>query len=236
MTSKKTNIYTDGTYVNRHPEWHVPDSAWKAKHTLNILSKNNLVPKSICEVGCGAGEIIRILHDAFSNDAYCCGYEISPQAFELCKTREKEGLDYFLKDFLKEDNKFFDLLLCYDVFEHVDDYLGFIRSLKDKSRYKIFHVPLDISAQSVFREKHFERARREVGHIHYFTKFTAIETLKSCGYKIIDAFYTKSSLERDSPSLLNSLFARVPREVLFKINQDFAAKLMGGFSVMILVE
>ena len=79
------------------------------------------------------------------------------------------------------------------------------------------------------------RARKENGHLLFFTKPTAIETLKYCGYTIIDSFYTRGSIERGSGTLLNNL-ARIPRKILFKINQDIAVKLMGGFSLMILAE
>ena len=235
MIQKKTNIYTDGTYANSHPDYHVRDSAWKANNILKILSKNNLSPENICEVGRGAGDIIKTISDKNPNNIDCYGYEISPQAFELCKTRETNRLKFFLKDILEEENTLFDLLLCIDVFEHVDDYLGFIRGLKDKSKYKIFHIPLDVSIQSVFRETPIIKARKETGHLHYFTKHTAIETLKYCGYTIKDSFYTRGSIERGSGTLLNNL-GRIPRKVLFKINQDFAVKLMGGFSLMVLAE
>ena len=95
MEENENSIYKDGKYIQLHPEMHVPDSYWKAQHILKILSKNNLKPKRICEIGCGAGEIIKIIHNSLPYDNYCCGYEISPQAFELCKTREEKGLEFF---------------------------------------------------------------------------------------------------------------------------------------------
>ena len=134
MTQKKTSIYTDGNYANAHPEMHVPDSMWKANNILKILSRNKVSPKNICEVGCGAGEIIKIIHDKSPKDTQCYGYEISPEAFEMCETRKRERLRFFLKNILKENEIFFDLLLCIDVFEHVEDYLGFVRKLRNKSK------------------------------------------------------------------------------------------------------
>ena len=57
MSSNK--IYIDGSYANEHPQYHVEDSPWKAQQVLNILNKNRLIVQSVCEVGCGAGEILR---------------------------------------------------------------------------------------------------------------------------------------------------------------------------------
>ena len=127
------------------------------------------------------------------------------------------------------------MLLCIDVFEHVDDYRGFIRNLKNKSKYKIFHIPLDISIQSVLRETPIMASRKETGHLHYYTKPIAIETLKYCGYNILDQFYTLTSVERGSGTLLNKI-GSIPRKVLFKINQHLAVKLFGGASLMVLAE
>ncbi len=51
------NIYTSGEYAAKHPTWDVEHSSWKAKQIMRMMARNNIVPKTICEVGCGAGEI-----------------------------------------------------------------------------------------------------------------------------------------------------------------------------------
>ena len=79
--------------------------------------------------------------------------------------------------------------MAIDVFEHVEDYFGFLRKLREKAEYKIFHIPLDLSVQTVLRSSPIIKGRKSVGHIHYFTKETALETLKDTGYEIIDYFY-----------------------------------------------
>jgi 2-polyprenyl-3-methyl-5-hydroxy-6-metoxy-1,4-benzoquinol methylase len=56
-----------------------------------------------------------------------------------------------LKDFLEEKDTYFDVVMAIDVFEHVEDYLGFIRRLRVKGEYKVFHIPLDLSVQTVLR-------------------------------------------------------------------------------------
>src|SRR5258708_1920520 len=104
-------IYTDATYLNKNPSWHVEDSAWKARQVLRMLERHNLKPQTICEVGCGAGEILAQLRDATTEEVQLSGYEISPQAFELCRRREGRRLRFFLKDFLEESGRSFDVLL-----------------------------------------------------------------------------------------------------------------------------
>src|SRR5688500_14419262 len=188
--TKQHNIYTDGNYQEKNPTWHVEDSPWKANHILNILKRNNLQPKSVCEVGCGAGEILIQLYNQMPEYVQFYGYEISPQGFDLCKGRENNRVKFYLKDLVLENEAYFDVLLVIDVFEHVEDYLGFLKKINIKSKYKIFHIPLDLSLQRVLRINSILTAREQLGHIHYFTKETALAALEDTGYKIIDYFYT----------------------------------------------
>ena len=92
--------------------------------------KNNIVPENVCEVGCGAGEILKQLSSSLPN-ANFVGYEISAQAFELCKIRVSEKTKCLNKNILEDD--FFDCLLCIDVYERLEDYIAFIKSLKVKA-------------------------------------------------------------------------------------------------------
>ena len=56
------NIYENGRYFDKNPAWHTEDSPWKARQILSCLNRNHIRPKSVCEVGCGAGEVLSQLH------------------------------------------------------------------------------------------------------------------------------------------------------------------------------
>ena len=227
-------LYQDGNYQTRNPTWHAEDSPWKARQIETILRKNNLVAKSICEVGCGAGEILAQLEKVFPETKFY-GYDISPQAFALCKGKESDRLHFCLKDLLAENEAFFDILLVIDVVEHVEDYLGFLKRLRDRGNLKIFHIPLDLSLQSLLRASPILAHRKSVGHIHYFFKDTAIATLQDCGYKVLDYIYTPSRLELPNLSLSAKLL-KIPRKLLYKINRDFAVRTLGGYSLLVLAQ
>lgn len=51
-------MYTDGDYLKNNPTWDVEDAPWKADHIFRMMQKHHLEPGSICEVGCGCGEIL----------------------------------------------------------------------------------------------------------------------------------------------------------------------------------
>ena len=229
------NIYQDGTYHANNPTWGEEDSLWKAKQISRILRKNNIVPSTICEVGCGAGEILNCLASTYDADVFFSGYEISPQAHKICKKKEKQNLQFFLADLLVDREASFDVVMAIDVFEHVEDYFGFLRNFREKGRYKVFHIPLDLSAQAVLRCSPILRARESQGHIHFFTKETALATLKDTGYEVIDFFYTRGSLEIPNRGWRADLL-KLPRRLLFSIQQDLAVRMLGGFSLLVLAK
>ena len=81
------SAYLDGSYQSNNPSWHIEDSPWKARQISTMLKKHGINPESICEVGCGTGEILVQLLPSFP-DALFCGYEVSPQAYDICKRRQ----------------------------------------------------------------------------------------------------------------------------------------------------
>lgn len=227
-----SGIYADGSYLEKNATWHAEDSPWKARQILNMLNSNQLTPQTVGEVGCGAGEILHQLSLSMPDTAFC-GFELSPQAYELCKTRESEMLSFRCNDILEQD-VFFELLLCIDVFEHVEDYLGFLRGIRSKGRFKIFHIPLDVTVASVANAT-MTRTRDAVGHLHYFTRESALATLVDCGYEIVDEAYTLIFDHLKKPGLRGRLSQSVQRN-LYKIAPHWAVRLVGGCSLLVLTK
>ena len=227
-------IYTDGTYLRNNPDWHVDDSPWKADNIARLLERNRIAPKTVCEIGCGAGEILRSLAKRLDPATRFFGYEISPNAYSLCSAKASEKFQFKLANLLDEPEHF-DLVMACDVFEHVEDYFGFLRKLRTKAKYKIFHVPLELSAWEVARSKPLISQRRSVGHIHHFSKETALASLEDTGYKVIDHFYTSGRTELGNLGWKSRLL-KWPRQALFQLSPDAAARILGGYSLLVLAE
>jgi hypothetical protein len=226
-------LYIDGEYLNRNPTWHVEDSAWKARQILRMLSRNHLGPQTICEVGCGAGEVLRQLQQAMDPSCEFQGYEISPQAFRLCQERANERLHFQLKDFLQEREPPFDLLLLIDVIEHLEDYFTFLKKVKPRSHYKVLHIPLDLCVQTVLRPAKLAALRNQIGHLHYFTRETALRSLEDSGYQVLDHFLTAGALEVTNKAFRTHL-VNGPRRLVSMVHKNLAARLFGGFSLLVL--
>ncbi len=231
MTS---DMYTQGAYLANNPTWHAEESHWKAAHILRMIQRNSLRPRTVCEVGCGAGEILRQLQLSMDTDCVFSGYEISPQAFDLCNQRANDRLQFKLMNIQAEEDVYFDVILLIDLIEHLEDYYTFLRQLRSKSEYKILHVPLDMSVQMVLRRAPLLTIRKSVGHIHYFMKDMITSILKDTGYEILDYFYTAESLDLP-PRSLEMKIARIPRKIFFAINKDITVRTLGGFALMVLV-
>lgn len=227
-------MYETEVYGEKNPTWHEEDAPWKARHIEEMIKRNKISVDRICEVGCGTGQILLALEGAFPT-ASLSGYEISPQAFRRALPKETPRTKFYLTDLLAERDRHFDLVLAIDVMEHVEDYISFIRRLRELGTYTIFHIPLDLSAQSILRAWPIAELRRNVGHIQYFFKQTALATLEDCGYTVVDHCYTASRLELPNQAL-SSRMMRIPRRMMFALNADFAVRLLGGYSLLVLAK
>jgi hypothetical protein len=99
---------------------------------------------------------------------------------------------------------------------------------------KIFHFPLDLSVQAVLRKRGLLTRRELYGHIQYFTKETALETLKDVGYELLDYFYTPRCIELAKQMIQK--IAILPRKVCFAIHPDLAVRILGGYSLLVLAK
>ena len=232
----ETNRYIDGTYLEKVTDWHAGDSPWKASKILQMLEKNNLKPKSIYDVGCGAGEILVELQKRMDEETELCGYDISPQAISISKKKQNDKLRFYNEDFLTSNASPPDLLLLLDVFEHVPDYMGFLDVLRIKVDWILFHIPLDIAARELLRRSEYMLYMREkFGHLHYFTKDTALATLRDVGYEIIDYYYTDDAETAvKAPRRLKQKLNYKLRKFVFYWKPDLAASLWSNFNIMVL--
>lgn len=228
------NRYMDGDYLKKNPTWDVEDSPWKADNVVKMMRRNNIEPSSLAEVGCGAGEILNRLYEIMPPGCMFTGYEISPQAIELCQNRKNERLQFHLGDVLTEETPHFDVIMALDVMEHVEDYFGFLKRLHAKAEYKIFHIPLEMSLLAMVGINTILNARDKVGHLHYFCKETALATLSDNGYRIIDWFYTSGPVNRPPRTISEkSRAADFIKTYFFTRYSDKWVRTLGG-SMMVL--
>jgi SAM-dependent methyltransferase len=231
----------NGEYLKKHPTWHNEHSPFKAKDIKTILSKNNIVPQSVIEIGCGAGGILASLQTHYP-DAIFNGYDISSDAIRIAKQLENDNLHFHLGDFLSDDitqhTKCNTVLIAADVFEHIEDYYGFLRKIRSKAEFKVFRIPLDMHLRMVVLNK-FETIYNADGHLHYFCPDTALLTLKNCGYEIVDFFYNDNTamMRKISKVSISSSLAIIPRFFTAAVfGKNFCQRVLGGYSLSVLTK
>lgn len=233
---KRTEIYIDGNYLLNNPTWDEADATWKATCIDFLLKKNNIEYNDVVEVGCGSGKILEKLSEIYPGEINFSGYDISPQAIEITKKIVLPRIKFYQADFLQTDRKKSDLLLLIDVLEHVENFYGFLTSLKSKSEKFLFHIPLDLSCRTILKPNVLLQQRESVGHIHYFTRNMVLWMLNDTGYTVIDWMYTKPVTDINHQKKIKKAFKKVFRNFAFYCNKNVSVDLFGNYSMMILAE
>jgi cyclopropane fatty-acyl-phospholipid synthase-like methyltransferase len=226
--------YLTDQYVIDNPTWDLEDSPWKANQVAGILAANSVSPESVCEVGCGAGYILSELRSTYP-DAELFGFDIAPAASRFWAEHGSRRIEFAVGDFLTLNTRPYDVILVLDVIEHVRDPLAFLSAMRKWGRRFVLHIPLDLSAVTVMREKPILRVRRKMGHIHYFTKNLALSLLDEAGYRVTDWKYTGAAFTAPRSSWRTKL-ARSPRWLARRLNEDWAVRTLGGETLLLLAE
>ena len=226
---KFNKIYYEKDYLKYNSTWHSEDSYFKFLQIKKIISKNNLKFITFCEIGCGAGKILKYLSQNYKRKFFF-GYEISKNAFSMCNTKQKK-IKYYNYNLKK--NKKYDVILCADVVEHVENPFKFLSDIKKSSTFQILHIPLDLSVNSILRKSIILKARKKVGHLHFYNKDLILYDLKKLNFEIIDCFYTFNDNIYKKGNLSQKILATI-RKFIYFINKDLAVNYLGGFSLMIL--
>jgi hypothetical protein len=237
------SIYENEKYLGENKTWHVEDSPWKATQIMKLINDhyaeiNINGINSVCEVGCGAGEILFQLSTQLPSHLKFYGYDISPQLHSFWKRRESERIEFICDNFLSS-RKIYDILLLIDIVEHIEDYFSFLREIKKMGTYKIFNFPLEIFAVKALLGCRYVDSRKKYGHLHFFNKDICLSLLQELDFCIIDNFYAPSAIElaSTSKSISNiSKIAKIPRVIMSKISIDLTAKLLGGYSLFVLAK
>lgn len=224
--------YLSADYIAHNPSWDVEDSPWKAGKVRELLDANRIVPQSIVDVGCGAGNVLVQLKGAYPA-ARLTGYDIAPDAERFWGSARALDVNLMTGDFLDSDVPVQDVLLLLDVVEHLQDPFAFLARLRGRANHYVFHFPLDLSAISVLRESPLLLVRNKVGHVHYYTRGLVLALLAECGYRVIETRFTGAAFNAPGRGW-KTFLAQIPRRIAFALNHDWGARLFGGETLMVL--
>jgi hypothetical protein len=205
---------------------------WKAGQIVRMIRRHQIVHRSICEVGVLSRPIVEKLRTKVSDKCEVWGHEVPLQDLELNDCRADPVLHTFLTGIAGRHPSPFDVFLILDVMEHIENYHGFLRAIRPMAPFKIIHLPMDLTVQTIMRRNALNRRREVFLHISYFTKDTIMRVLKDTGYEVLDSFYTPWRIQFCKE--LTGRLMKLPRKMLFAISPDAAVRFLGGYSLMIL--
>jgi SAM-dependent methyltransferase len=222
--------YNNGSYLKQNTDWHQEDSPYKASLVIKMLEQSRLHFTNCADVGCGAGLVASLLAKRFHNKQFI-GFDTSQDAARFWAKNEANNLTFSLQDIVAVKQRF-DVILCLDVFEHVEDYIGFLKELRERGSKFIFNIPLDMSVAKLLTGG-LRYVREEVGHLHYFSTYSAIETLRYAGYTIEHSFLS-AMFRKTMPRNVRQAFMLAPRLLASVLGDHLAALLTGGYSLVVL--
>ena len=225
------DAHVNGEYLRKNPTWHVEHSPWKAQNLWRMLHKHKLQPRTVCDVGCGVGEVVRQLQLKMDPACRFWGYDVAADAISVAKSRENERLKFEWADFTGLETPRFDLLVMTEVVDHVEDYFRFLRQLRERAEWKLFSFSLDFSSESSMRPAVFSQWRGKLSHLHHFNQPIVMDLLRSTGYEVVDYYYAPWPYR---PSHFAAHLLKMLRRFVFAMNPDLAARTFIGFNLIVL--
>lgn len=147
----------------------------------------------VLEVGCGGGQFVRLLSYVRKEFDYF-GTDISKKAISIASNKDNR-IKYCVADLvcMPFKQKSFDVIIAFDVFEHIHDFKKAISniyfSLRDKG-IMVAYVPCEgepFTLYWLFSKINIWKSlqRKHFGHIQSFKKDEIEELLKENGFRII---------------------------------------------------
>lgn len=231
--------YVGGTYLDRDRSRPCNDSGFKTQQFLALFgplaAKQGWSIRTFADVGCGRGAETRALMDGLRKLGHpvseAWGYDVHP---ELDSLPSRTDLHFVRGDFT-QTKQMVDLVLLFDVFEHVPDPTGFLRAVGDRCRCLALHIPLDNnlnhSARNLYQSKLLDP-----GHLVFLDVCQALTLMSLAGLRVLRYAYTPGFRVPSGARSALARLARVPRTVIWWLNPWLLSKTLGGCSLLVLAE
>lgn len=181
----------DDFYNDSIIEWRDLGARYKSQNIFDVTEGKHY--QNVLDCGAGEGSVLKYLDSSdFCQNLYAI--EISSSGIEkieglnLTKLREVKRFDGYSIPF---PDKYFDLVYCTHVIEHVEHPRLLLREIKRVSKSQLFEVPLD---HVIYVDKYYKELH-SFGHINVYTPSTFRYLLKSEGFEIKNDFKTKVNKE-----------------------------------------
>lgn len=222
-------------YIKKNPNMHLEDAEMKVRQ-VSLVIPENLKIRSLLDVACGAGSITTMLVKQLK-PTHALGIDISKAMINKAKELDKERtVEWKASDVFKYKNtKLFDLVLCVDILEHIDDDLKFLKKVSEFGRFILVKTPLERSVFSTLLKNlgildPWKDTEMRYGHVHHYDE------------NELNSLFQKANLR-----IVNSISVPMPKRTKFRWEifrllfypiSIFSMKRMvevsGGFKIVLL--
>lgn len=135
---------------------------------------------SAIEIGCGEGFIAKHLHDLGIN---IIGADIDDEILNLAKKLHPEI--NFVKMNIYELTGKWDLIVCCEVLEHLEDPKRAVKAMKNSAKYLLISVPNEpfFRIANLCRLKYLKCLGNTPGHLNHWTVFSFRNFLRQFGFR-----------------------------------------------------
>lgn len=188
----------------------------------------------VADVGCGSGRTTFLLREMCSQnaygDVYVEGYDVHP---EVPNYRSNESIKFVHGDFCALDVPVFDLVVLFDVIEHVPAPVEFLRQVAARARFVALHIPLDDSILSWLRHLPLENLHYP-GHLLVMDPPSALNIIAMAGLRTLLFRYSPAFRAPSGSTSWRQKLLYPIRDLFYRINPYLLQKTLGGTSLMVL--
>jgi SAM-dependent methyltransferase len=234
--SRVDPMYSSGAFVLASEGWK--DAAFKVERLVDVLSRNLELFQPgaklhVADVGCGTGATTWLLHKELALllgvPPKIDGYDVHPflpQSFH-------EDVSFIGGEFSVRARATYDLVVLFDVLEHVPEPLAFLQSVSKYAYLLALHIPLDDSALSWVRN--LPRGNLKYpGHLLVLSPADALNLVAFAGLRTVDFAYTPVFRAPSGRATRFQRLAFPARALLYWLSPYLLQRLLGGVSLMIL--
>ena len=230
-------MYSEGVYFENASR-HIEDSQYKVdsikKILIPYLTNNSIELTSYADVGCGSGEIVKLLGKELKLKIKSLkvlkGFDVSPHVEKL----SDEIVDFSCEDFTKSTENF-DLVTLNDVLEHIPRTASFLSEVGKRAKLIVMHIPLE-DCLSVNMRNLQKRKIKDPGHLVFLNINSALNLITTSGLNILDYEYSKGAIKAPSnnKSILQKIAYPIKALLLF-LNPYIYSKIF-GISVIVIAK
>lgn len=222
-------IYRDD--VETEARWLAYGAEPKVGSLQEVLAQARLRPRSLLELGCGTGAVIRECQRRGVGDELTA-MDYSEEAIAYLAAHSR-GIRCLRADITAPGVDFggpYDVVVLSHVLEHLEEPLAFLRSLTAhlRFRYLVAEVPLEDLWAARLKGLVRDRTKNAAGHVQFYTRRSFHELLAQAGL-VIDA--DRRYVPILSPEAIDLIAARGrlsrPRTLLTFATQRWLPRVLG---------